>query len=80
MYIEWEPPAVPNGRIRYYRVEYHFANDPSNITMIETASPVTHINITGLRPWTYYIYRVAGFTTELGEYIEGSIETQQGCK
>ena len=26
--ITWEPPAYPNGIIRYYRVEYVQASDP----------------------------------------------------
>ena len=71
---------MPNGRIRHYQVNYYRINGSSNATVVETAGNVTHINITGLRPWTDYLYRVAAFTVELGEYMEGSIRTQQGCK
>ena len=80
IYVIWDPPTPPHGILLYYRVTYHPVDQYEEVVEVETDGSITYINITGLFAWTTYVYRVAGFTVDLGEFVEGSIRTQETGK
>ena len=57
--VNWNPPDITNGIIRYYTVVYRL-ND-SSITMELNSTDVT-IVVTNLDPFSRYVFYVLAFT------------------
>lgn len=69
--VSWDPPVVTNGMIRYYTVTYG-RNDSSDRTM-EPNSTNTSIVVTGLNPFTYYVFYVVAVTVASSNDSESDI-------
>ena len=59
--VNWNPPDITNGVIRYYTVVYRL-ND-SSVTMELNSTNVTVV-VTGLDPFNYYVFHVLAVTVE----------------
>ena len=57
--VNWNPPDITNGIIRYYTVVYRL-NDSSE-TMELNSTDVTVV-VTNLDPFNYYVFYVLAFT------------------
>ena len=57
--VNWNPPDITNGIIRYYTVVYRL-NDSSE-TMELNSTDVTVV-VTNLDPFNYYVFHVLAFT------------------
>ena len=57
--VNWNPPDITNGILRYYTVVYRL-ND-SSVTMKLNSTNVTVV-VTGLDPFNYYVFHVLAFT------------------
>ena len=59
MEVSWDPPAITNGVVHYYTVVY--GHDDSSETMELNSTNITTV-VSGLDPFTYYIFYVIAFT------------------
>ena len=67
LYVEWEPPSISNGIIRYYQIE-HYLSSTNEVTEVIAEAFPRRFNITGLRTGVEYNVKVAAFTVELGPF------------
>jgi len=88
--LYWEEPCKPNGIITGYIVRYNRTRSTTNLyctveeqdmTFNVTGNITFHRNITGLYPWTTYMFCIAAQTTSgKGAEICKEQQTLQDCK
>ena len=63
--LAWKPPAIPNGMILFFRIEYRIlSNDPTIVSPIKYVTVVgstLETSVSGLLPYRTYEVRVAAY-------------------
>ena len=67
IYVYWDPPAQPNGRLLFYDLYVRGApfSDAGRTVAVNLNPQARNYTVTGLRPYTLYEFRVRSYTSQV---------------
>ena len=75
--LQWDEPQPANGIITSYIVRYYRVSNPDDITLFSVTIEGTMAEVTGLRAFTDYVFRVSAETVEEGGFSEITQRTDE---
>ena len=73
--LTWDKPSQPNGELRMYRIQYSNHSNQADVS-----TPSTSDSISGLRPFTWYKFRVQAATGRNSELLWGNYSSYVICR
>ena len=66
VFVHWDPPAQPNGRIQFYDLYYHPVPKIGGDIVFNTLNTANrNYTVTSLKPYTLYEFRVICYTAQV---------------